>query len=261
MKKIAPGTSCAALLLALSACADDGAGDKSYGDPKPASQAESTSAQSAVTGVSDMRSLSENDPKDTTAVARVSGVYGNVNVLTASKQASQLQGGLAAATGGLLGVMEGALDESCVQSGGGTVTYDNCDFGTAKMNGTIGFQDPTLTVDLTITVGVSGVASNIDYEGTLEVSATAIVGTLSFKAASDVSGAAAGAAGGGSFQTTTTVDATYDVELTDGCPTGGEVEIHSVSGVSGSGLPSGAGGQDVWVKALFGPNCGDVQVQ
>lgn len=249
------------LVLALTACGDDEGSSKGYSDPKPATQAESTSAQSAVTGVNDMRSLSETDPKDGAAAGKVSAIYSNVNVLVGSKQAAAVQGGLETATGGLLGVVEGALDEACLTVNGGTVTYNNCDFGSTQMNGTIGFTDPTLTVDLTITVGVSGVASTIDYKGSLQVTATDITGTLSFKASSDVSGALGGAAGAGGFQTTTTADAVYDVQLTDGCPTGGEMEVHSVTSVSGSGIPSSAGAQDIWVKALFGPACGDVQVQ
>lgn len=260
----------APLALALGACADDSAGGKSYSDPAPASASQKANAEAALTGTNDLKTLAKDDPTSTSAVGKVSAIYSNVNALVASKQAAQVQAGAGAgagvpgmATGGLYAELEAPLDASCVTTDGTKVTYNACDFGTATMNGTIDFQEPTLTLDLQIGISVSGLASTVDYSGTIDVTPTAIVGTLSFSATSDVSGGLGGLAGAGgqSFQTTTTADAVYDVTLADGCATGGNIEIHSVTSVSGGSIPSGSGDQDIWVNLLFGPACGDVQIQ
>lgn len=256
----------APLALALGACADDSGGGKSYSDPAPASASQKANAEAALTGTNDLKTLAKDDPTSTSAVGKVSAIYNNVNALVASKQAAQVQGGAGVpgmATGGLLAELEAPLDASCVTTDGTKVTYNACDFGTATMNGTIDYQEPTLTLDLQIGVSVSGLASTVDYSGSIDVTPTAIVGTLSFSASSDVSGGLGGlsGAGGQSFQTTTTADAVYDVTLADGCATGGNIEIHSVTSVSGGSIPSGSGEQDIWVNLLFGPACGDVQIQ
>jgi hypothetical protein len=53
------------------------------------------------------------------------------------------------------------------------------------------------------------------------------------------------------------LDGEFDVALTDGCATGGFVEIHgSVNAASGGS----SGGWDGWVRAEFGPGCGLVRV-
>lgn len=264
-----------ALVLALSACGDDGDSSANYSDPAPATQTQKDSAEGALTGTTELKTLATSDPTNADGVGKVSAIYGNVNALVATKQAAQAQGAPTSAaagaqgatgipgmaTGGLLAAYEGALDATCVTTDGTKITYNACDFGMATMDGTIDYKDPTVTVNLKIGVATSGVTSNVDYSGAVDVTATAITGSLSFTSATDVSGATAGLAGGQGVSATTTADATYDVTLTDGCATGGSIEVHSVTSVSGGSIPSGAGGVDVWVKALFGPACGDVQIQ
>ena len=275
MKRVHLTTTALLATALLAACGDEASAPSgSYGAPIQAGATEKQSATSAVTSTDDLKTLAENDPGDNAAIGKVSGVWGNLNVLVTKKQQEQAMaaqpGGAGAqpgmpagmpagvAAGGLtLETLTGALDQSCYSQSGGSVTYNQCDFGTGSIDGTISYTEPDLVLDLTISMS-TGASFTITEKGTLTLDATQITGNLSFASSTDLSGAPGMPAGAAGYTSQTTLDATYDVQLTDGCPTGGTLEVHSVTSTSGGQIPAGAGGLDVWVKAEFGPACGDV---
>jgi hypothetical protein len=273
MKTITISALSLGLALFAGACSEDeGGSGKSYDQPIQPNESQKQSAQTAVTSVDDMKGLAATDPGNEQAITKVTGVWGNLQNLTAAKTAAQAgqAGQGAGATPGMAGVpsgattgglatAEGALTEGCYAQNGSAVSYNDCAFGGGTIDGTIDYAEPNLDIDLTIAL-TQGAQMTIVEQGSLTLATDAITGQLSYTADIESLGGLGGLAGAGGaatdYSSTTTVDAMYDIQLTDGCPTGGTLEVHQVTSVSG--VPGGAGTHDVWVKAEFGPNCGDV---
>jgi hypothetical protein len=202
-----------------------------------------------------MKTLAQDNGGDDVAVAKATGIWGNLNLVVSAKQRAEL----GQATGGLttsaLEVATAALDQACFTQGAdGSVTYDQCDYGTGTIDGSLSYAGDTLTIDLTIT-STAGGSWTIREAGRLTLTDALVQGTLDLSITTDFDqGAAAG------YAIDYDVDAIYDVQLTDGCPTGGSLEVHAVTSIANlpAGVPGGAGETDVWVKAEFGPGCGDV---
>lgn len=244
-----------ALVLA-GACESD-SGGASYGDPIQPSATETAAAMQSVDTAKDMRSLAEDDPTNSAAIGSVSQSWGNFNVLVSAKQSASGDGaptGLGGLGAGL--TLDAALTEGCYTTDGTTTTYSDCDTGTGTIDGHIGLQGDTVDIDLTISLS-QGTALTMNEQGSLTITDASITGDLHLEVETSLGGIAI--PGAGDYTVNYDLDATYNVTLdADGCPVGGTLEIHAISSVSGSNIPGGAGEYDVWVKAEYGPNCGDV---
>jgi hypothetical protein len=228
------------VVAVLSSAACGGGDDKGYGDPLTLDSATRASITAAVQSAASLASL-ESAPGDTTAIAKVGGLYGSMSVLLAAKQASGSR---------KPSFPEGAqkpFDESCLTVAAGKVTYASCDYGSGTINGSVSWSSNTFTIDLSMTSSSAGATFLVTQKGNLSISPGSIKGTLDIRAEVMV----AGTSSRGSF------GAEYDITLIDGCATGGLMEVHAQGSASGGG---GSGSYDLWVKAVFGPTCGDVTV-
>jgi len=205
-----------------------GSSGGSYGDPIDDATAESAGTQS-VEGALDLTTLGAN-PANENAVGQSFAVYGAVSQMASIKQSHSTQP--YSLNGGTLA----AWDENCVTVSGNTATYDNCDSGDSTIDGTITGGDSSVDMDLTITT----TQVEIHMTGDLSFSLTSLTGFIKYVTSIESSG----------MTIDTTYNADYDITLSDGCPVGGDVEVHYTV--------SSAAGMDVWAKAEFGPNCGDV---
>lgn len=257
------------MALALTACGGDdggGGGGGSYGAPLEATPAEKQVAVSAVDSVQDLTALATTDVANESALGSVSGSYGTMNALVGvklSKDPGAAAGG-AGSNFGFLSQAQGALDAGCYSTDGATTTYTGCDTGGFSITGTITTGESQVSIDLTLTgSGTVGGLNSFAFTqvGSISFSETAITGELKYDTDVDIDGAGGTS---GSFSTKTAVRAIYDIQLTAGCATGGTLEVNqkTTADLSGlEGVPASAansGSTDVWVKAEFGPNCGDV---
>lgn len=161
-----------------------------------------------------------NEPDSTSGISAVFDSYTSLATVANAGVAGQT---LTQKGGGT----DGGLND-CITATETMVTYDNCDLGLGMIDGTLSVSGGEVTFDLT--VAASGLTFTL--EGALTVSDTAIGGTLT--ATTSISGFS------------TTLVANYDVTLTDGCATGGTIDVDQ----------RGALSSDVQVQ--FGPACGDV---
>jgi len=239
-------------LVALPEACDGGGGGGGgkYGDPIEANSTHKQAATSSVESVRDMRTLAQDNAGDDAAVAKVTGIWGNLNVVVSAKQQAEL-----GQLGGGLEVATGALDAGCYTQGAdGSVTYNQCSYGGGTIDGSLAYSGDQMSIDLTITSTMGG-SWTIVETGELTITDAMVQGTLDMSITTDFDeGAAAG------YAIDYDVDAIYDVQLTDGCPTGGTLQVHAVTSIANmpAGVPGGMGETDTWVKAEFGPACGDV---
>lgn len=213
-------------ILILGACGGDGGGD--FGDP-----IDSPQAQAAATAtLDDTNSLNEirDDPSDDGSLGKALSISGSLQTMSSAK----LGAGAQALTSGL----EVNVDENCFTSTDTSVTYTNCMSDSTTIDGTISWTVDTLVIDLTI--ATTDLTYSID--GDLTITDTLIDGNLDYTWQ--------GMQAGQTFNYS--LDADYDNITLDatGCATGGELVVHSVTT-----------GFDVWVKAEYGPNCGDVTIR
>ncbi len=238
------------LLFSVAACGDDDdSGSGPSGDPinNPAA---TQSAVSAMETTNNLRSLSD-DPGNQQALGGVGQLYGNYSSILGAKYAAQQQQSLTVGYLTAQGSMSQGLDaianadwEDCYTVDGDTATYDNCESGGSTINGTITGTETSITLDIEVTSDQSGTSFNMTMEGSLEFSDTSVVGTLHF----DIDGTAQGT----EFNYDVTAD--YDVELTDGCATGGTLEIDGSWSYSGQNVEATA-------YITFGPTCGDAELR
>jgi len=225
---------------ALVACGGDDGGGKGYGDPIDNAGAEQAADQSVDQTMS-LETLTQT-PGDNAAIGSLNGVYASLSQVLNAKYAATAQ-----QQASLTGSSTSNVDGPCLTTTTGGATYDMCDFGSGTIDGTISSSGETVTVDLTIATSASGSTTNIDMDGSVTIAADALTGDLAYTVTAMTSG-----------QTVNyDIDATYDIGLVEACPTSGEMEVHgkwSVEGLQGSAA-------DVWVKAEFGPNCGDVTLR
>ncbi|MBT8494615.1 MAG: hypothetical protein KJO07_16285 [Deltaproteobacteria bacterium] len=218
------------LTLAVACGGDDGDGGGSYGDPIPNAQAEAAGTMS-VDGAADLTGLGAN-PADDGAVGQSFAVYGHLSQMASIKQSNAVPTALTGGEG-----TRNAEFPGCVSSNGNTATYTDCDSGDATINGTVTGSETNVDIDLTIDTS----QATIDMDGDLDFSATSLSGYLKYTTSIEAAG----------MSIDTVYDGQYDVTLDgQGCAVGGQVEVHYTV--------SGGAGIDVWAKAEFGPNCGDV---
>jgi len=265
------------LVLALSGlpagCSDgDGGGGPRYAEPLPESTTTKNGEQAATTTTQhslELRTVNAN-PGDEVALGRVTGIYAQLQQVAVAKQVAA-DTRVDALRQAVLAEQTFPLEEGCyaISDRGSTITYTDCTFGstgaTTSLDGTVSKDGDTLTMDLTIEV-VAGVATGggnttvtVQEHGSLTFTDTSLTGELHFDVAT-VSGGVQDA--GGRVTTHQTLDADFQeiVLDTESCPIGGSLEVHSVVQVDAGGITLGGSGQgmDLWVKATFGPSCGDV---
>jgi hypothetical protein len=144
----------------------------------------------------------------------------------------------------------------CVEQDDTSIRFRDCEVvageSTTRMSGLIEVEGQRLVAELDID-------ATIEFDGTTHTTSTRISADLRVtetriegRLDSDTSASVPGA--GSASQTTATI---FDVELEDGCATGGEVR-------AGVEQRASAGGQSQTLRAIgrveFGPECGDVKV-
>jgi hypothetical protein len=144
----------------------------------------------------------------------------------------------------------------CVELGEDVVRFRDCEMSaggsSTTMNGTIERDGERLVADLDIVAVLDfdgqSHASSTHLSADLLVSETRLDGRVDSETSMNIPG------GGSARQTTAAI---YDIDLEDGCATGGELRV----GVSQRAT---AGGQSQSLRAIgravFGPECGDVTI-
>lgn len=217
----------------LAACGgDDG---KDYGDPLSDPQV-GAQARATLEGAASLPML-ESDPGNAAALAKVAGMYDAVSALLNAKLVAHPPSSKAVLP----------LD-GCFTATASKVTYAGCNDGARTVDGTLAWGGGTFTSDLTIKYTADGASYEVRQTGVLAVSAGAVVGDVSFSATRTL----------GDISVDYDVSADLSVTLAAGCGTAGQLEVHGLWKVPTGG--QGRGDYDVWTKAVFGPNCGDVRV-
>lgn len=255
--------------LLAAACGSDGGGSGSS-SPTASASASVSSAQTLESGARD------GVPEDTLAGAMA--LQAQLQGLVAQKQAAAMQKAAtspAASAGAAFGAMQGALNAACLNQSGANQTYTNCQESGATFNGTVNANGDQVAIDLTIDVDPAAAASatgqtlpmggpvkgvKVGEKGVLTMTPTLIQGDLNVTIDTEVELAQVGLPAGipgipSSMHLQSTVKATFDVTLLDGCAVGGTLVVDSTfQGTS-------AGTQSVRATATFGPACGDVVVE
>ncbi len=256
--------------LALWGCGSDGGGGGAgTGTPE----------ESATTSVSSARDVGrlKADPQDEQALGALLQLQGAMQQLTA-------QGAPGGGTAGVPGQgrATGGLSADCVTTQGTKTTYENCGIQGATFSGSVDVDGDTVTYDFTMQLDSGSLMADafaqadvpegtpkpqIDevtahHTGTLVVTPSQIDGDvtvdITIKGSIDLSGVGERAGvpgldtGNGPmpFDQTTSIQGTFDaVQLDeDGCPVGGTFTVHDAT----TGRT---------VKATYGPECGDVNVE
>jgi hypothetical protein len=222
-----------AVAVAAYGCGNDGnggggggGGGGGTGIENPAAEAQAQ-ALASDTG-EDLLAMSAS-PDQGSAIGTVFGIYANALAVASATDESALLAELSAS------VPSEAVGEittpACVTETGNTVTWDNCNFVTYTVDGTVTVNGDDVEIDLDITT--SGVT--ISFVGTITVTSTLIDGEILITSTVASVGFS--------------VDVIFDqIVITDGCPTGGSITVD----------PSTSAGPIRTVRADFGPNCGDV---
>lgn len=217
--------------------------DKGYGDPIDSPAAEQ-SAQAAVDS-----SFQIHGETNDAAVVALSGMSSNVSVLVNAKLQAQYQEQLPEQPTATSGIRAGVVDELCVDISDTEIVYDDCDFQGGSLAGTVNLGDDSASVDISISVSADA-EYQIDtrMRGDITVTDSRVVGALDY----DVTTV--------SDDVTSDVElsTTFDVDVVDGCAVGGEIEANADQ-VARTGSVTAS--QSIWVKATFGPECGDVVIR
>jgi len=225
------------VLITVAGCGED----KGYGDPIDNAQAE-MSAGMAVGSAGQMNSLAAND----TPLNALNTVSAHLNVMVNAKYQAQFQEQPAADS-----ARSNLVDEACVVISGGDVTYNDCDFGGGTIAGSVSVGEDWVTADLAMTVDnpENQVYVTTDMSADLTVRTDLVSGSVDYKIHTETDDV--------------TIDSDllsdFDVDLDgEGCAVGGEIEAHAIV-VSRTDQFTAT--QDLWVKANFGPACGDVVIR
>jgi hypothetical protein len=231
------------VVIAIAAAACGGGTDKGYGQPLTVDATTKTMLSGIVTKAAGVQSVATS-PCAGDGLTNLAGLYDSLSILLELK--------LGKNASGLAPLMREALgsakpDATGCNAASGTVTFDHFDLGVGTLNGKITYSNGNFTTDLTVTLSTNGTTLTMKMSGTIAVSATALKGELDISANATLSG------------TTVNVSfsSNYDVTLANNCATGGQIELHADGNGSGQGKTAN---YDVWVKAVFGPACGDVTV-
>jgi hypothetical protein len=228
----------ARLVAVLVAAAAIGCGSSGSGvskKPLTATPQMKSSAKTSVDSATELGKLKTN-ANDSSGLGAFGQIYGSANVLVGSVQQAGLSGTLVSAL---------TTGEGCATTSGGTITYDNCTYGSTVVDGTITVNGDTISIDVVYDMsgGSSSVtAIKLDFNGSVTVTAARIDGTLTVTTD-------AATTSYGSVTGTTVID--YNaITLAGGCATGGTLDIQSESGMAGYTYTTE-------ISVAFGPSCGD----
>lgn len=228
--------------MVLTALVATGCGeDKEYGDPIELEFADQ-SATSAVTNASGVTNMEGDAP-----VSALNVLSGNLSVLVNAKY-QHLHGDPQTAQR-IESPERNVIDETCLTQTETELAYDGCETQGMTVDGTVSVSGDEVEIhlDMSVTQADQDFSSEIAIDGVLEVTASAIDGYLDFDTTTETE----------DLHATVDMDSDFDVELEDGCAVGGEVEVHAVAVSKSGGVRAE---QDLWVKAEYGPACGDVAV-
>lgn len=242
-------------------CGGGGSGSSSTASPEAAAENSAGAAQ-------DMGALKA-DKGSEAGLGAAMQLYGDLQALTATTQANQatapLEGGDAQDSAGY-GDLTAPLSADCLATDAdGNATYTDCQVAGATFNGTVSGQGDDITLDITMDMPDPGSVAGVDSpvksvkvteKGTLTITEAMIKGTINIgiDMELDLSGQTGGVSIPGGFPTSITqnIAAVFDVTLTDGCVTGGTIQVTASGGMSTAGQQN--------MTATFS-GCGDVAVQ
>jgi hypothetical protein len=252
----------ACFTIAAAACG--GEEDRGYGDPIGGA-AEQEAASGAIDSIYSLRSFQDTGGSDDLALAGVTSGFADLSTLLSAKlvaEAGQGQQYLvgedeifqriksSAPTVALaIGESESAslFGDGCITSSGDTITYNNCTWLYGRIDGWITVSGNHLSFDLEVDYGDTGFNYTLNMDGSVDVSDTRVVGNFNYVIDANYNGSVL------SYR----LDGDFDVALVDGCAVGGFLEIHGSVSASNAGS---SGGWDGWVRAEFGPSCGQVRI-
>jgi len=204
--------------------------DKNYGDPIDDPNA-TASATAAVSNTNQLREDTAND----TALNALNGLSANYNLMAGAKlqyeQGSQPQA-------------LPAVDDACVVVSESGVVYDDCDFAGNTVNGSVSRSGSDVSIDLEFFRSDTDTSTTIDVDGKVSITAASLSGYVDFGIRMQTD----------SITVNTSLDGDFDIDLVDGCAVGGELEVHASAHANGQS-------QSVWVKAEYGPECGDIVIR
>jgi len=220
----------AAGLLLLGACGED----KGYGDPIDDPNA-TTSAEAAVGNAT---LLGSDQQSNDAALGVINTLSANMNLLAGAKLQQQQGAQQYALPAG------SNVDEACVTITDTTITYDSCDYAGNTVDGTFSHANGHIDIDLVFHYEDVDLTTDVEVDSSLDVSDAALTGFLDFKVNLATDG----------VRVTSRLDGDFDIVLSDGCAVDGDLEVHASASANGQS-------QDVWVKAEYGPSCGDIVIR
>lgn len=223
-------------ILALGALLLVGCGeDKGYGDPiqdpNAAASAEAAIGNATLLG-------SDQQTTNDAALGALNALSANMNLLAGVKLQQQQQAQQYASP------TQANVDEGCVTVTDTSITYDSCDYAGNIVDGTISNSNGHLDIDILFAYADVDVSTDVEVKSSLDVSATEIAGYLDFKVILETQ----------DVKVTSHLDGDFDIVLSDGCAVDGDLEVHASASANGQS-------QDVWVKADYGPSCGDIVIR
>lgn len=227
--------------LALSAALGCGE-DKGYGDPIENEFAE----QSAGTAVSSAYQIHDETSNDAPVLA-LNQISASISSMANAKLQAQYQDQYPDQQLEITS-RSNLVDEACVVIDGDSIVYSACDFQNGTLDGSVRLTDTTADVDLSIDVQTENVSASTRMRGVVTVTEDSLRGSLDFLVDSE------------NDEITTSVDmfSDFDVDVLDGCAVGGSIEANVVS-VSQTDRIKAT--QSLWVKATYGPECGEVVIR
>ncbi|QQR89133.1 MAG: hypothetical protein IPJ88_13055 [Myxococcales bacterium] len=237
--------SCSAFALPTFSCSSDDS--SSSGGELIDNPAAAQSATQAVEDLNAFQALSTNE-QDSAAIGQVYGLFGNYQSMLNAKLATQNSAAALSTSAIDLSEIEAFFAKGdfpdCVTNASGTVTYNDCSVnGIYTIDGTLEVSATGFTSNLTISSDLGGSSTSITMTGSLTLSDTEISGSVNQTVAIN--------AGGNTLDYT--INADYDITLSDGCATAGTLKVDGNWSTGTSG-----GDYDLNITATFGPTCGDV---
>jgi hypothetical protein len=232
-------------IIFLGACGDSEP-DKGYGEARPMTEQEAVAMEGLMDSVGGLSSLAD-DPSSESAWGYVAAMFGQQNLLLQGKLAAQYEttSNVARATS-----VASLLD--CVDSSadGRSVTYDQCEVAGITLDGVLRWWEEgggvAFETDLRLDYGSAGMTTQM--VGTLLVTDTAIrtLGGRGMRFETTMRS--------GDISINTDIESEWDIQITSGCATGGFLELHGTTEVSGSVI-------DTWMLMEMGPACGQVTIR
>lgn len=207
--------------------------DKDYGDPIEDPNARA-SALGAIANAQLLPSMTTND----SALFAVNALSANFNLLTGAKY--QHQNGVSQR----VDASGGQVDEACIVVTSTTITYDNCDFIGATVDGTVSVDASNVSVDVRFESSGGDLFQTTDVTANVDVTDQSISGFVDFDLEISTDNAVI----------TSIFDGDFDIDLAGGCAVGGDLEVHAAVAGNGQSI-------SVWAKADYGPTCEDIVIR